>query len=109
MMLEEAWRLQQRPVRARYEPERIWELGMAYAKNSLWAEDGDFQGFSLGRKWDGEKWRQARNYAIGWCGQNASLANSMLADYLNSGNEDSLRRGLAVLDGWTACGRLRTG
>lgn len=109
MMLEEAWRLQQRPVRARYEPERIWELGMAYAKNSLWAEDGDFRGFSLGRKWDGEKWQQARNYAIGWCGQNASLANSMLADYLNSGNEDSLRRGLAVLDGWTAGGKLPNG
>ena len=52
---------------------------------------------------------QARHYEIGWCGQNASLANSMLADYLNSGNEDSLHRGLAVLDGWTAGGRLPNG
>ncbi len=109
MMLEEAWRMQKRPVRAWYDPERIWELGMAYAKEGLWAEDGDFRGFAIGRKWNGEKWIQARHYEIGWCGQNASLANSMLADYLNSGNEDSLHRGLAVLDGWTAGGRLPNG
>ncbi|MFC5471814.1 hypothetical protein ACFPPD_24360 [Cohnella suwonensis] len=109
MMLAEAWRMQKRPVRAWYDPKRIWELGMAYAKNGLWAEDGDFRGFAIGRKWNGEKWAQARHYEIGWCGQNASLANSMLADYLNSGNEDSLHRGLAVLDGWTAGGRLPNG
>jgi hypothetical protein len=108
-MLEEAWRLQERPVRAWYEPERVWELGMAYAKNGLWAEDGEFRGFAIGRKWDGEKWVQARHYEVGWCGQNASLANSMLADYLKSGNKDSLSRGLAVLDGWTAGGRLPNG
>ncbi|AFH62782.1 hypothetical protein ACVNS2_19190 [Paenibacillus caseinilyticus] len=109
MMLEEAWRMQQHPLQVWFEPERIWELGMAYAKNSLWAEDGDFRGFAIGRYWDGEKWVQRRHYEIGWCGQNASLANSMLVDYLNSGNEDSLHRGLAVLDNWTASGRLPNG
>jgi hypothetical protein len=109
MMLDEAWRMHKRPVRAWFDPGRIWELGMAYAKNGLWAEDGDFRGFAIGRIWNGERWRQVRRYEIGWCGQNASLANSMLADYLNSGNQDSLHKGLAVLDGWTAGGRLPNG
>lgn len=108
-MLKEAWQMQMRPRQVWYDPKRIWELGMTYAKNGLWAEDGEFRGFAIGRRWNGEEWVQARHYEIGWCGQNASLANSLLTDYLNNGNEDSLRRGLAVLDGWTAGGRLPNG
>lgn len=108
-MLDEAWHIQKQLVQPRFNAESVWNLGMAYAKEGLWAEDGDFRGFAIGRKWDGEEWAQARHYEIGWCGQNASLANSMLADYLRFGNEDSLQRGLAVLDGWVKGGRLSNG
>ena len=40
-------------------------------------------------------------YEIGWCGQNASLAVSLLYDYQMNGNKDSIEKGLAVLDWWT--------
>jgi hypothetical protein len=108
-MLDEAWRMFQQVEQPRFDAARIWELGMTYAKEGLWAEDGHFRGFAIGLKWDEGEWKQARHYEIGWCGQNASYANSMLADYVRFGNEDSLQRGLAVFDCWTADGRLPNG
>lgn len=108
-MLDEAWHMQKQTENPRLDACKIWEMGMKYAKESLWAEDGDFQGFAIGMNENSGEWAQVRHYEIGWCGQNASLANSMLADYLRTGNEDSLRRGLAVLDGWVARGRLPNG
>ncbi|MDR0902393.1 MAG: hypothetical protein LBM92_06455, partial [Opitutaceae bacterium] len=39
---------------------------------------------------------------IGWCGQNASLANSLLVDYIKYKNEDSKTKALAALDAWAA-------
>ena len=48
-------------------------------------------------------------YEIGWCGQNASLAVSLLYDYQMNGNKDSLKKGLAVLDWWTQKARSKEG
>ncbi|MGO4375471.1 hypothetical protein AB4Z21_32910, partial [Paenibacillus sp. MCAF20] len=64
-MLDEAWHIQKQLVQPRFNAESVWNLGMAYAKEGLWAEDGDFRGFAIGRKWDGEEWAQARHYEIG--------------------------------------------
>ena len=44
--------------------------------------------------------RPGWKYEIGWAGQNISTANSLLADYLKSGNKKSLERGIACLDTW---------
>ena len=59
---------------------------------------------------DEQKWVKNRNiYEIGWCGQNASLANALLADYLRNGSQDSLEKGLAVLDAWAEYAQLPNG
>src|SRR5512135_985374 len=52
-MLDAAWILFAHPVSPRYEPEDLWELGVEFAKQSLWAEEKSFQGFSIGLRWDG--------------------------------------------------------
>ncbi|MZQ86344.1 hypothetical protein GQF01_30000 [Paenibacillus sp. 5J-6] len=108
-MLDLAWRLHDKPLKQGMDAQRIWELSIDYARNGLWHIDGEFSGFTIGRTWKEGEWQQVRHYEIGWCGQNASLANSFLSDYLRSGNQDSLGRGLAVLDQWVEHGRLNNG
>jgi hypothetical protein len=109
--LAEAWR-QNRPSPAPPPPpERLWDLAIRYAKGSLWAEEGSFRGFSIGLHWQDDAWvqRPGWKYEIGWCGQNASLANSLLVDHLRTGDAESLEKGLACLDTWAAHAPLSNG
>lgn len=101
--LQKAWELSDKPTVKVYAPSRLWELGTRYAKEYLWAEEGTFKGFSIGlvATSDGN-WEQRKGgkYEIGWCGQNASLANSLLYDYLKNNNKESLEKGITTLDTW---------
>ena len=112
-LVDAAWALSRREVRPRFEPEELWELGVQFAGDSLWAEEKGFNGFSIGLRWDPQEqgWvqRQAWKYEIGWAGQNLSLANSMLADYLLSKEKTSLDKGLRCLDTWLRNARLKNG
>ncbi|TBL72426.1 hypothetical protein [Paenibacillus thalictri] len=110
-LLEVAWRQNVHPITAWHEPDRIWELGITYARDYLWVEDGDFRGFVWGLHWHEGAWVQKRDwpYEIGWVGQNASLANSLLEHYVLSGDEASLAKGLAALDTWAAHAPLENG
>jgi hypothetical protein len=101
--LRTAWDAAEKPVIPVFDARKLWDLGVRYAAESLWAEEGSFRGFSIGLLPDGEKgWKQrdGGKYEIGWCGQNASLANSLLTDYIKHGNAESLDKGLAALDTW---------
>lgn len=85
--------------------EQVWNLGIRYAKESLWAEDGPYKGFSIGLlpQPDGSWAQRSRGkYEVGWCGQNMSFANSLLTDYLKNGSEQSLDKALIAIDTWTA-------
>ena len=109
--LDKAWELSPKPEVDVFPPEKVWELGVRYAKESLWAEDGDYKGFSIGLlpEPDGTwKQRGSGKYEIGWCGQNASYAISLLQDYLRNGSRESLEKGMATLDTWSRC-RLPNG
>jgi hypothetical protein len=110
-MLDTAWGLTYHVQKPWYRAEQIWKLGIQYAKESLWAEEGIFKGFSIGLKWNGEAWEQRKTwrYKIGWTGQNISLANSMLYDYLKYGDQSSLDKGIATLDTWANFARLENG
>ena len=106
-MLDFAWTLNHHIVKPRYSPETLWALSAKFAKESLWSEENGMPGFTIGLKRTGAL-RQGKNFAqvtgnqyeAGWCGQNISYAVSLLEDYLLSENQDSLRKGLAVLDSW---------
>jgi hypothetical protein len=112
-LVDAAWELNARPVRPRFEPEELWELGVQFAADSLWAEEKGFSGFSIGLRWDPQEqgWvqRQAWKYEIGWAGQNLSLANAMLHDYLLSKERTSLDKGVRCLDTWLRNARLKNG
>jgi len=110
-MLDAAWQLNAHPVPPRFEPEDLWELGVQFARDSLWAEEKSFKGFSIGLRWDGRKWtqRETWKYEIGWAGQNASLANSLLQDYLKTDDRASLDMGVKCLDAWVRNARLKNG
>ena len=104
--LAKAWELSAKPEVEVFPPERLWELGIRYAKESLWAEEGPYKGFSIGLNLDQEgNWQQRPGwkYEIGWCGQNASLAISLMRDYQKTGSRESLDKAVATLDTWSKC------
>ncbi|MBQ8864057.1 MAG: hypothetical protein IJ014_04965 [Rikenellaceae bacterium] len=110
--LDTAWALADKECAPIATPEQIWKYGVRYAKEYLWAEEEEYRGFSIGLVPNGsDGWRQRSfmKYEIGWCGQNASFINSLLADYLRSGDEDSKNKALAALDSWTSQKLLREG
>ena len=112
-LVDAAWSLNARTVKPRFEPEELWELGAQFAADSLWAEEKGFKGFSIGLGWDPQEqgWvqRQSWKYEIGWAGQNISLANAMLHDYLLSNERRSLDKGIQCLDTWLKNARLKNG
>jgi hypothetical protein len=108
-----AWQQNRLHVAARpaLTPDETWRLGVQFARESLWAEEGVFRGFSIGLTLIDGEWRQrpTGKYEIGWCGQNAALANALLADHLRTGAPESLQKGLATLDTWATHARLENG
>ncbi len=105
MFLDKAWALAEKDYANVITADKVWEYGVKYAKESLWAEEEAYKGFSIGLVPDGKGgWKQRPfiKYEIGWCGQNASFINTLLVDYLKSGNADSRDKALAALDTWTA-------
>lgn len=112
-LLDAAWALNAKPVKPRFGPEELWEMGAQFAADQLWAEEKGFKGFSIGLSWDPQEqgWvqRQAWKYEIGWAGQNISLANSMLHDYLLTNERRSLDKGIQGLETWLKNARLPNG
>lgn len=108
--LDCAWKLNKRDILNKYKCEEVWKLGMEFT-HSLWCEEESFRGFSIGLLWSGEGWYRKDHwkYEIGWCGQNASLATSLLYDYLIHHRKESLERGLECLDSWVDHARLDNG
>lgn len=90
---------------------RQFGTGLWNMQKKLYTHDGEIHAFNIGFRWDGNEWvkREEMKYEIGWCGQNASLAVSLLYDYQMNGNKDSLKKGLAVLDWWTQKVRSKEG
>ena len=109
--LDFAWKVNHHHQKPWFESKKIWQLGVHYAKENLWAEEGIYKGFSKGLIWDGKKWvlRPFGKYVVGWTGQNISLANSLLYDYLRSGDSTSLSKGISCIDCWANNASLDNG
>ena len=91
--------------------EELWQLSADYARRLYSEEPDGFTGFSIGFQWIDGQWKKRPNYKyeIGWCGQNASLAVSLMEDYRRTGCRESLDKALAVLDCWLSKGRSSSG
>lgn len=108
--LQTAWnglKEQAEPIRTE---EEVWKLGFCFVKDSAFFRENGFSGFCMGLTWNGKQWVQKRDYLeIGWVGQNASLAVSLLYRYALEQDRQSLELGLEVLDCWAARAPLPNG
>lgn len=110
--LKKCWEGMAHPSERVMPTDEVWRRAIGFCKESLWAEDGIYKGFSIGLLPQGEDgWHQRTGgrYESGWCGQNISIACSMLWDYLKNGDRESLDKGVATLDCWADNCRLPNG
>lgn len=101
-MLSCAWNMYKKDLPLIHTPQELWDLGVDYAKQLYTREDDGFCGFSIGFTWQNGAWkkRNEQKYEIGWCGQNASLANSLLTHAIMTGDAQAEQMGFDVLDSW---------
>ena len=109
--LDAAWEQNDRKRDCPYPPERIWELGIAYAKQLYTKEPDGFCGINIGLAWENGGWekRKYNKYEIGWCGQNAMFANALLGEALRTGDKEAKAMGFSVLDSWLEMARVPAG
>lgn len=112
-LLDFAWRKLAVIPACEWDREALWNAEIAFAK-MLWSKETDgFCGFNIGLRWEEntQSWekRTEHKYEIGWCGQNASLANSLLIHYLRTKDQDALEKGISVLDSWAEHAMLPNG
>lgn len=102
-LLDFAWRYYGHPIKPARSAEEIYKLSIAYARYLLQRERDGFLGFTRGAQWHphlNTYHKREHNYELGWVGQNASLSNAFIYDYLLRKDEDSLEIALEVQDGW---------
>ena len=109
--LRQAWRLLGSEVVPWHSPDEIRQLCRRYVLEHLVAREVDATLFSIGLRLIDGQWvqRKTDRYEIGWCGQNGSLAGSMLEWSLETGREDLWRLGQDVLDSWLRVGKFPSG
>ena len=109
--LRQAWRLLGSEVVPWHSSEDVRQLCRRYVLEHLVAREGDATLFSIGLRLIDGQWSQRKTdrYEIGWCGQNGSLAASMLEWSLETGREDLWGLGQDVLDSWLRVGKSPSG
>ena len=112
-MLSSAFRqaLSVRPAMKPISRKKLWEDSVSYAKRLYTEEEDGFCGYAIGLLWDGEKWvkRRENRYEAAWCGQNISLAVSLLVQSRLFGDDEARRMAEKVLASWLARARSRQG
>lgn len=99
--LSTAWKYFKEEAEPIKNKEEIWGLGLDFIRNSAYFKDEDFCGFCMGLTWNGTQWIQKRDFLeIGWVGQNASLAVSLIYHSAIYGDAHALEMGLDILDCW---------
>lgn len=99
--LQKAWEYFKRENQIIMDKQSVWNLGFSFIKDSAYFEEKGFAGFCMGLTWQSGGWRQKKDYLeIGWVGQHASLAVSLIYKALIDGESADLEKGLKVLDYW---------
>ena len=99
--LQKAWEYFKRENQIIMDKQSVWNLGFSFIKGSAYFEEKGFAGFCMGLTWQSGGWRQKKDYLeIGWVGQHASLAVSLIYKALIDGESADLEKGLKVLDHW---------
>lgn len=112
-LLDFAWRHYAHSIPAPKSPDDLWRYSIAFIK-SLWTREKDgFCSFNRGLQWYKDSCffakRDAIKYEIGWVGQCASLSNTLLTEYLRTGDKDAFEKAKTVLKSWIDFSKLDNG
>ena len=106
-LLNFAWRYYGHAIAAPKTAQEIYRLSIAYVRSLFMREKDGFCGFVQGTHWVpalNAYVKKAHRYEIGWVGQNASISNALINDYIASGDKDNLELALEALDAWLKYG-----
>jgi hypothetical protein len=96
-LLDFAWRYYGHELKAPKSAQEIYRLSIAYTRSLFMRERDGFAGFVQGSQWHRELnayKKKEHRYELGWVGQNASMANAFIYDYINNGDKDNLELAL---------------
>ena len=103
-LLDFAWRFYGHKLPAPMQPDDMWRYSIAFMK-SLWTLEKDgFVAFNRGLQWYKSTCFYAKRdqikYELGWVGQSASASNTLLYEYLRTGDKDAYEKASMCLDAW---------
>lgn len=111
-LLDFAWRYYGHPLKAPYRADELYRLSIAFCRYLFEREKNGFAGFTKGAQWHlgtTSYKKTEHRYEMGWVGQNGSMANAFIYDYLKTGNKEMLDIGIETLDAWLKFGKLPAG
>ncbi|MBO4411417.1 MAG: hypothetical protein J5794_04450 [Lachnospiraceae bacterium] len=111
-LLDFAWRYFGHPIAAPRKAEELYRLSIAFFRYLFEREPDGFAGFTTGAQWhEGTTAyvKQEHRYQLGWVGQNTSMANAFLYDYLKNGDRVNLKLALEANDSWIKYATLKKG
>ncbi|MBQ6614255.1 MAG: hypothetical protein IIX18_02935 [Clostridia bacterium] len=109
-LLDFAWRYYGHEIMPPRSAEEIYRLAIAYTRFLFARERDGFCGFCTGSQWhpDTNAYKKKEHrYELGWVGQNASMANAFIYDYIKNGDKDNLDWALEAHDAWLKYGEAR--
>ena len=109
-LLDFAWRYYGHEIMPPRSAEEIYRLAIAYTRFLFARERDGFCGFCTGSQWhpDTNAYKKKEHrYELGWVGQNASMANAFIYDYITNGDKDNLDWALEAHDAWIKYGEAR--
>lgn len=110
-MLDFAWDYFDRQVTMEWQPEQLIKLDTTYFRQ-LWQKNFDgVTGFASGMHWveQNAAFVKTAGFEIGWVGQNASVACTLLRESIRTGEADLRDKALSVLDSWVRYAVLPNG
>lgn len=111
-LLDFAWRYYGHALRVPRKAEELYRLSIAYTRSLFMREKDGFVGFVQGSQWHTDLMaykKKEHRYELGWVGQNASMSNAFIYDYLVNGDTDNLEIALEALDAWLKYGDAKGG
>ena len=111
-LLDFAWRHYGHPLKAPMSSDEIYRLSIAFCRYLFERERNGFAGFTKGAQWHlgtTSYKKTEHRYEMGWVGQNGSMANAYIYDYLQTGDREKLDTAIEVLDAWLHFAKLPAG
>lgn len=113
-MMDVSWKIFRKEPFPKFSNAELWDLGVSYSKTLFCQEENGFGSFVFGLMWVDGKWtyRPLFRYELGWCGQAASTAVSILTQALENGDKEAGELAFKTLDSWVEqklpCGLPKT-